>query len=86
MDVKLVEPLTQRHLEAFEEAYQAAKVDEVVGVAHASAAMIRCAIKAGWLKGINESELDDMPARDVRLLARDIDAEYARVTRLDPNS
>jgi hypothetical protein len=79
-------PLTQRHIEAFEDAYQKAKIEEVAGVGHVASALARCAIQSGWLKGINESEIPDMPAREVRELAQQINAEYERVMRIDPNS
>lgn len=81
--MKLKTPLKQRHLEAWEEAFNA---EEVTGASRFAGLVVRAAIKAGWFDDLVSVEaVDDMNPAFVRKLAKQVNDAYVEATTLDPN-
>lgn len=84
MKAILITDLRQRHLEAFEAAYNTI---EARGRATLAGGAVRAAASAGWfgdtLKG---DDVGDMLPTEVQALSKEIDALYTKVTTLEKNS
>jgi hypothetical protein len=81
MDVKFIE-LKQRHVEAF--AIELPDADKTRLVVY-HGAVVRSAVKAGWILEPKIENVDDLNPGDVRKLAEAIIKEYARVMDIPPS-
>ncbi len=74
--------IRQKHLEAFEEAYNK---DRPVGLSSSAGHAVRAALAAGWFDDAGGVDVGDMKGSEVRRIAKEIDAAYNAAVSLDPN-
>lgn len=81
MNINVIDDLRQRHLEAWEAEYFRL-MEGKRGRNTDNGAVIRAAVKAGWLDG-DPGNVGEMNPKDVVILAEKINGAYSDATTLD---
>lgn len=82
--MELNRDLRQRDLERLEAEYEGIELGDLQGAQRIHGAVVRSAIRAGWITGVTVDDVADMRAADVRRMARQVNALYEELVNVDP--
>lgn len=82
MELRIPEPFLQKHLVAFQKAFQGMRKDEDVVLSVYRGFVIKAAMEAGWM---DEADVEEMEASEVVNLSAEIQEKIAEATTVSKN-